>query len=810
MNQMHVEQNSSTTMNAMRLSLIEYAAAHALDAVITKALDEICERADSAIGFYHVIDPDQKNISLQQWSTRTTTEFCRAEGKGRHYPLERAGVWADCVRLKKPVIHNDYLALKHTQGLPAGHAAIIRELVVPVMRNDMVVAILGVGNKPSEYSQQDLKAVSLLADVTWEIIQRKKVEEALVESEKRYRRLFESAKDGILILDARTGMVVDVNPFLTRLLGYSYDELCGKHIWDIGTFKNISASRDSFRKLQNTSYVRYDDLPLETADGRIVEVEFISNEYCVDNRKVIQCNIRDMTERKRADDERNRLLAAIEQTGEMIIITDPAGAIQYVNPTFERVTGYTRQEAIGQNPRMLKSGKQSPDFYKNLWNTISGGNTFMGRMINRKKDGAFFTEAATFSPVRDPAGRIVNYMAVKRDITDQLRLEQQIQQTQKMESIGRLAGGVAHDFNNMLSIIIGYTELALCKVAPSEPLHADLERMLAAARRSAAIPRQLMAFARKQTISPVILEFNETVEGIFKMIQRLIGEDIELIWLPAAQHCHVNIDPAQIDQIMVNLCVNARDAIAGVGKLTIATTMVNFDAAYCAEHTDCTPGEFVMLAVSDDGCGMDKQTIDSIFEPFFTTKEMNQGTGLGLATVFGIVKQNNGFITVYSELGKGTTFKIYLPRHSGADESIQTKNIPEKTANNGEKVLLVEDELDILNVVRRMLESLGYSVLAADTPGKARKLAGDHTDTIHLLISDMVMPEMNGRDLADQIRAVHPEIKTLFMSGYTADVIIQRGELEASVHFIQKPFSMHDLDVKVRATLNQKEYAYAC
>jgi two-component system, cell cycle sensor histidine kinase and response regulator CckA len=807
---MHVEQNSSTTMNAMRLSLIEYAAAHALDAVITKALDEICERADSAIGFYHVIDPDQKNISLQQWSTRTTTEFCRAEGKGRHYPLERAGVWADCVRLKKPVIHNDYLALKHTQGLPAGHAAIIRELVVPVMRNDMVVAILGVGNKPSEYSQQDLKAVSLLADVTWEIIQRKKVEEALVESEKRYRRLFESAKDGILILDARTGMVVDVNPFLTRLLGYSYDELCGKHIWDIGTFKNISASRDSFRKLQNTSYVRYDDLPLETADGRIVEVEFISNEYCVDNRKVIQCNIRDMTERKRADDERNRLLAAIEQTGEMIIITDPAGAIQYVNPTFERVTGYTRQEAIGQNPRMLKSGKQSPDFYKNLWNTISGGNTFMGRMINRKKDGAFFTEAATFSPVRDPAGRIVNYMAVKRDITDQLRLEQQIQQTQKMESIGRLAGGVAHDFNNMLSIIIGYTELALCKVAPSEPLHADLERMLAAARRSAAIPRQLMAFARKQTISPVILEFNETVEGIFKMIQRLIGEDIELIWLPAAQHCHVNIDPAQIDQIMVNLCVNARDAIAGVGKLTIATTMVNFDAAYCAEHTDCTPGEFVMLAVSDDGCGMDKQTIDSIFEPFFTTKEMNQGTGLGLATVFGIVKQNNGFITVYSELGKGTTFKIYLPRHSGADESIQTKNIPEKTANNGEKVLLVEDELDILNVVRRMLESLGYSVLAADTPGKARKLAGDHTDTIHLLISDMVMPEMNGRDLADQIRAVHPEIKTLFMSGYTADVIIQRGELEASVHFIQKPFSMHDLDVKVRATLNQKEYAYAC
>ncbi|HER63500.1 MAG TPA: PAS domain-containing sensor histidine kinase [Desulfobacteraceae bacterium] len=638
--------------------------------------------------------------------------------------------------------------------------------------------------------------------------EKEKTLEALQDSEKRYRRLFESARDGILILDAFTGKVVDVNPFLTQLLGYSYDDFWGKYIWEIGTFKDISSSQEAFRDLQKNEYIRYEDLPLETADGRIVEVEFVSNVYLVDHAKVIQCNIRDITERKqseaRANAERERLLSAIEQTGEMIVITDSEGTIQYVNPAFEQVTGYTRKEAIGRNPRMLKSGKQSDAFYRNLWETISGGETFIGRMINKRKDGTFFTEEATISPVRDATGRIVNYVAVKRDISEDLLLAAQFQQMQKMESVGRLAGGVAHDYNNMLSVIIGYTEIAMDKVSPSEPLHADLKEILKAATRSAEITRQLLAFARKQTISPRVLDVNETVEGMLKMIRRLIGEDIDLSWQPTSNLRPVNMDPTQFGQILANLCVNARDAIAGVGKVTIETGMVIFDAAYCADHPGFVPGEFVLLAVSDDGCGMDKETIDNIFEPFFTTKDAAQGTGLGLSTVFGIVKQNNGFVNVYSEPGKGTTFKIYLPRHVGEAEESRAEIVTQAPKGRGETVLLVEDEPAIMEMARRMLEKLGYRVVATNMASEAIRLAGNHTGGIHLLITDVIMPEMNGRDLADQLHGVHPDIKILFMSGYTADVIAHRGVLDEGVNFIQKPFSMKDLGIKVREVLNEQ------
>ena len=310
------------------------------------------------------------------------------------------------------------------------------------------------------------------------LLEKERTGEALQDSEKRYRRLFESAKDGILILDADTGKVVDVNPFLLQLLGYSYDALCGQYIWELGVFKDIAASKDAFKTLQDNEYIRYDDLPLETRDGRPIAVEFVSNVYLVDHSKVIQCNIRDITARKRAEAERKRLMAAIEQAGEGIVMTDAQGIIQFVNPAFERTTGYSREEAVGQNPRILKSGKQDELFYRNLWDTISSGRTWAGRMVNKRKDGTLYTEETTISPVRDASGRIVNYVAVKRDITEHLRLAAQFQQAQKMEAVGLLAGGVAHDYNNMLSVILGYTELALNKVDPAQPLHADLEEIL--------------------------------------------------------------------------------------------------------------------------------------------------------------------------------------------------------------------------------------------------------------------------------------------------------------------------------------------
>ena len=641
------------------------------------------------------------------------------------------------------------------------------------------------------------------------LLEKEKAGEALQESEKRYRRLFESAKDGILILDADTGKVVDANPFLLQLLGYSYDALCGKYIWELGVFKDIAASKDAFQALQDNEYIRYEDLPLETQDGQSIAVEFVSNVYLVDHSKVIQCNIRDITAQKRAKAERTRLMAAIEQVGEGIFVTDAQGTIQFVNPAFKRMTGYSGEEAVGQNLRILKSGEQDELLYRNLWETISGGKTWSGQMVNKRKDGTLYTEETTISPVRDALGQIVNYMGVGRDITDHLRLAAQFQQAQKMEAIGLLAGGVAHDYNNMLTVILGYAELAQRKVDPSQSLYGDLEEIIKAGKRSTGITRQLLTFARKQTIIPVVLDLNKAVTNMLNMLRRLIGESIDLLWLPGHERTLVKMDPVQVDQMLANLCLNARDAIADVGKITIETGNVVFDEAYCADHVGFVAGKYVSLAVSDNGCGMAKETLDQIFEPFFTSKEVGQGTGLGLSMVYGIVKQNNGFINVYSEPGKGTTFRIYLSRCPDQAVDAQGERAVEIPLSHGETVLLVEDEPALLKMSKMMLQKIGYRVLAAGTPGEAIGLAKKHAGEIHLLLTDVVMPGMNGKDLAERVHVLCPNMKILFMSGYSVNMITSQGVLDESVNFIEKPFSMNDLGVKMTEVLSGTRKARA-
>ena len=422
--------------------------------------------------------------------------------------------------------------------------------------------------------------------------------------------------------------------------------------------------------------------------------------------------------------------------------------------------------------------------------------------VHRLADGSV-RDVAVYSSGIDIQGRKLLH-AIIHDITDRRNLEEQLRQAQKMESVGRLAGGVAHDFNNMLSVIIGYSQLAMDKMAPSDPVRHDLEAILEAGQRSADIVRKLLAFARKQTISPQVLDLNQTVESMLKMLRRLIGEDIDLAWLPGPGLWPVYMDPSQLDQILANLCVNARDAIVDVGKVTIETGNVTVDENYCTGRVDVVPGEFVLLAVSDDGFGMEKTILDNIFEPFFTTKEVGEGTGLGLATVHGIVKQNNGFVNVYSERGKGTTFKLYFPRHAGALVKTNTESELAMPQSRGETVLIVEDEPIILEMGQQMLENLGYRVLAAGSPNDALQLAEANADTIDLLLTDVVMPEMNGRDLAGRLHMLYPDLSILFMSGYTANVIAHRGVLDEGVVFIQKPFTKKDLDGKVREALARK------
>lgn len=443
------------------------------------------------------------------------------------------------------------------------------------------------------------------------------------------------------------------------------------------------------------------------------------------------------------------------------------------------------------------------------------------RMV--KQDGKMFWVhlEAVVVPSQDRGGEIEIPSLVCRivinDITDRkqaeeetVRLQQQLIQAKKMEAIGRLAGGIAHDFNNMLMVIIGYAEISIDSLDTSDPVHGNLTEIRNAAKRSADLTRQLLAFARKQSIAPEVLDINLIIEAMLKLLGKLIGENIHLHSQQDKDLWRIKVDPSQIDQILANLCLNARDAINGVdnvftatGNVFIATGNITCDEVYCSNYPYSVPGDYVLLTVGDDGRGMDKEIIANLFEPFFTTKEFGKGTGLGLATVYGIVKQNNGFINVHSELGKGTTFKIYLPRHMEEDVPQINKEDRKEPAGHGhETILLVEDEQTILTIGKIMLENLGYKVLTATLPIKAINIAKEHAGKIHLLITDVIMPEMHGRDLAQNIQTIHPDIKCMFMSGYTADIIARDGLIDEGTHFIQKPFSRNALAVKVRNALS--------
>ena len=639
-----------------------------------------------------------------------------------------------------------------------------------------------------------------------DITERKRAAQVLEASERRYRRLFEAAKDGILILNAQTGEIVDVNPFLVQLTGYSHEELLGRQLWEIGAFKDIAASRDSFATLQSDKYVRYENLPLRARDGRRVEVEFVSNVYRVDDENVIQCNIRDITERNRTETERVRLTAAIEQAGEIVLITDTKGDIVYANPVFETVTGYSRAEVLGRNPRLLKSGVQDEAFYRTLWTTISSGKTWHGRLVNKKKDGTIYTEDATISPVRDASGTITSYVSVKRDITPVLALQAQFLQAQKMESIGRLAGGVAHDFNNLLSVILSYTGFALDQLREGEPLREDLEEVQKAGERAAALTRQLLAFSRRQALQPKSLDLNQVLADMERMLCRLIGEDIDLVRVASPDLGLVNADPSQVEQVLMNLVINARDAMPTGGRLTIETANAELDEGYAARHAAVEPGSYVMLAVSDTGVGMDPQTRDIIFDPFFTTKEKGKGTGLGLSTVYGIVKQSRGNIWVYSELGKGTTFKVYLPRalEASTPTDIRRTTGPVRFAGT-ETLLFVDDEDALRKVGKRALEGAGYTVLTAANGEEALLIAGGYQGDIHLLVTDVVMPRMGGSALAQKLLKTGRTLQVLYMSGYTDDAIVRQGVLDFGTRFLSKPFTAAALARSVREALDVAE-----
>jgi PAS domain S-box-containing protein len=505
-------------------------------------------------------------------------------------------------------------------------------------------------------------------------------------------------------------------------------------------------------------------------------------------------------ERKEADERFRLLVDGVRDYA--IFIVDPRGRVVTWNSGAKRIKGYSEKEIVGRHIRTFysqedaASGKPEEDLRIAL---AEGRMETEGWRV--RKDGTRFWANVILTPLYDDAGKHLGFAKVTRDLTERRAMEDQLRQANKMEAIGRLAGGVAHDFNNLLSVILGYSEMIGGDLKPDEPLRGDIEEIRIAAVRATDLTRQLLAFSRQQVLEARVLGLNQSVARMEKMLRRLLGAAIELTILPAIGLWNVKADPGQIEQIVMKLVVNARDAMPETGKLTIETTNIELDDDYARAHHDVQPGRYVMLSVSDTGSGMDRETQTKIFEPFFTTKERGKGTGLGLAIVFGIVKQSGGHIWVYSELGEGTTFKVYLPRAQGAAELRHSERPIPDLVRGTETILLVEDDDQVRAVARNILRRNGYVVLEAPNGGEALLICEQHGAKIDLLLTDVVLPSMSGRQLAERVANHRPEIKVLFMSGYTDDGILQHGVLDSGVAYLQKPLTPTSLTRKVREVL---------
>jgi len=886
-------------------------------------------------------------------------------------------------------------------------------------------------------------------------LERKRAEDALRDSEAQYRRLFETAQDGILILDAHSGSIIDVNPFLIRLLDYPREEFIGRALWDLGAFKQVQESKAAFRELQDKKFIRYENFPLETRSGRRVNVEFVSNVYGVNGKSVIQCNIRDITARKKIEealkDSERSMAGLIASAMDSIITVDEQQRIVLFNAAAEKMFRCSQADALGQplerfipdcfraahsgHDRQLgKSGSANRDMGDliSLWALRADGEKFeieatisqveshgkrlftgvlrdvtarkqaeatlreyvrivegleemilvvdrqyryvivnraylnfrgvtaeqvlgltteevVGReafegIVKEQMDKCFSGEVVhyemtynfatvgeknmsiSYFPIHGPAGvdriacvlqditerkraevallrseerfskafcnnplaitistraegryldaneallQLLGYerrevightsaelhfwaepqdreeilqkldqeknvvrrhtryrtakgeireaetwmesielggqaclLGITRDVTEVQQLEAQFRQAQKMEAVGRLAGGVAHDFNNILGIILGYSDISLGLVARDSAISRHLSEIKKATKRGAELTQQLLAFSRKQVVFPKILDLNDVVNKTTTMFLRLVGEDIEIEFRPTVPLGSVKADPGQIEQVLMNLVVNARDAMPTGGKIIIATTEAELDEEYVSRHSGCKAGQYSVLVVSDTGCGMDEYTKSKIFDPFFTTKPTGQGTGLGLSTVYGIVKQNDGYIVVYSEVGKGTTLKMYFPRVEAPAEELRLPSEEAEAPRGSETIMVVEDDEALREVTVRLLQDGGYRVIQAKDAEQALAMMASSRPEVDLLLTDVIMPGASGAELAQQVKEGHPKLRSLFMSGYTNDLVSRHGMSIHEASLLEKPFTKKALLKKVYAALH--------
>lgn len=628
-------------------------------------------------------------------------------------------------------------------------------------------------------------------------------EQAIHASEVRYRRLFETAQDGILILDAESGQVVDANPFMKQLLGYSQEEFLGKKLWEIGPFKGEAASKITFAELQHQDRLRYEGLPLETKEGKRVEVEFISNTYVEESQRLIQCNIRDITERKHVKESLNLFQLLIDRSNDGIFVIDSeTGRFLDTNERTCEQLGYSRDELLSMTvPDIDSDGVTSATWSRFVEDIRQSGSKIL-ESRHRRKDGSTFSVEISVQYVKLDREYLI---ATARDTTERRKLEEQFRQSQKMDAIGQLAGGVAHDFNNILAVIQIQASLLRTGGNLTTEQQQHTEDIVTAVQRAAALTRQLLMFSRKEIIRRHDLDLSQSINNMTQMLRRILGEDIQIQFKFGMESLLVHADAGMMDQVLMNLSVNSRDAMPNGGQLIIATSAVEFDELAALHTAQAREGSFVCLSVSDTGCGISPENLLRIFEPFFTTKEVGKGTGLGLATVFGIVQQHQGWINVYSEGGHGTTFRIYLPRLAKVAEQKSEPLVPVAMRGGNETILLVEDDSFLRDSVGKALTQLGYHILAAANGIKALEIWQQQHDKIQLLLTDMVMPGgINGKNLGEQLLKEKPDLKVIYASGYSAEIAGKDFPLEEGVNFLIKPFEAQKLAQTIRACLDTK------
>lgn len=637
-----------------------------------------------------------------------------------------------------------------------------------------------------------------------------------------YRVLIERMQEAAVSL-TNDGIIVYANKSTERILNTSLEKIIGSRLRDFVHSGDRELFQALFQQRQDSQQVKTMEIRLVGKGGEIVPTYISQNQIFLDAAQIFCAVITDLREQKRQNyilEEEQLSRSIIRQSLDAIIVSNHEGIIIRASQAANELTGVNcLNRSFNEIFDLYFEANVFPESEENQAETptldsreelkrftiadVISGTTYQSREASISRGGIFDSRHLLISaaPLTDDSGNGIGAIVNIADITEQKRVEQKLRQAQKMDSIGRLVGGVAHDYNNMLGVILGYADLALGQVKQNQSLYHDLREIYDAAIRSAKLTEQLLAFARKQPSTPKVIDLNMAISNVIRMLERLIGENITLSFNPADTLWNVNIDPSQIDQCLTNLSVNARDAIEDTGILTISTKNVVLDEDHCTEFVEYTPGDYVLLEVSDDGVGMNNRTLRHVFEPFFTTKSKDKGTGLGLSTVYGIVKQNNGFITIYSEIGLGTTIKIYLPRYYEEHEEVPVAKLSEETHGEGETILLVEDDLFVRKMTESMLKRLGYTVVPAGNALEAIEVSAQYGETIHLLMTDVIMPEMNGKELAKQLSIERPEMKILFMSGYTDDIINKHGMTDKTQKFIQKPFNLKQLDSIVKETI---------